>query len=935
LGNPGPGRYKLKCPDCAAFLELTVFEESGQPPLIVERARAVASPADPNAAAIPNELAAPSHAQSSSPPEPKPEDFETVAATWLDTPRAEDHSGSGAAQAGGQPTIAATLARDADDPGPPREAATVGMGLEHPAGFAATEVQEQADSDAGFEVAAQKAAHPPDAKPGEILLTLGGYQVVKELGKGGMGAVYLARQLSLDRNVALKVVAPRWASDPTFLARFTREAYAAAQLVHHNIVQIYDLGKEKDVNYFSMEYVDGQTLAELIRSAGAVPPEVAASHILQAARGLKVAHDHGMIHRDIKPDNLMLSRHGIIKVADLGLVKTAGDPAVDRPLADGDKPPDGPPEREADDTESPPNLTRMNRAMGTPAYMAPEQAKDASHVGRAADIYSLGCTLYALVTGRPPFQGKTVMELITKHASEPVVPPDLVVDRVPKALSEIILKMVAKDPKDRYATIDEVIVALESFLGIAGTAPVTLRPEETEVLEKSVQAFARSPSIRLQKWVFLGFIFACCAGILLALVGGTPGLAQFVLGIGVLTPVAYGILSGIARRTPVYSKVRQFLREGGLSERLAVIACAVLVVLILLVMHVFWTFLFLVVLAMVLATLGFFLINRNLAQEQKEPLERIQNTLKLARLRGIDEETLRRFIAERCGPRWHTIQDALFGDEGHLAALGRWGQTEWARTRPKLAVVRDAVLAWIEGQLQARQETRARHYLQEVEEQSLKAQGAGVFEARRKARLVADALVAQAGELRSASVRATRAAIVSLGSEEARLRLFEKLRQAAERPEQILGSMERGLLARRSAESLVTVAGPRVRFYAGLVLLVGNVLWMFQNGLQNSDAASKPLWLPLVPSAFTGVFRDLNSAVAGLILMGSALVPGWRISLLVMPAAAVALLGTTFGLPGSLCLVAALGLAALGFIIEHPRASSHQRIDDQSEGNGH
>ena len=226
--------------------------------------------------------------------------------------------------------------------------------------------------------------------------------------------------------------------------------------------------QEKHVNYFSMEYVEGQSLSELIRTHGAVPPEVAASYILQAARGLKVAHDHGMIHRDIKPSNLMLSRHGIVKLADLGLVKISDDPdpAVS-PSGRGDKPPAGLPEGEPSAVESSPNLTRVDKSMGTPAYMAPEQARAPSHVGRSADIYSLGCTLYALVTGRPPFQGKTALELITKHAIQPVIPPEVVVERVPKTLSEIILKMVAKDPKDRYATIEDVIAALECFLGIA------------------------------------------------------------------------------------------------------------------------------------------------------------------------------------------------------------------------------------------------------------------------------------------------------------------------------------------------------------------------------------------------------------------------------------------------------------------------------------
>ncbi len=205
--------------------------------------------------------------------------------------------------------------------------------------------------------------------------------------------------------------------------------------------------------------------------------------------------------------------------------------------------------------------------------------------------------------------------------------------------------------------------------------------------------------------MFLGFIFACCAGILLALFAERPGLAQIILGIGLLTPFAYAIVSGFARHTPAYSKVRQFFREGGPSERVAAAACIALVVLILLIMHIFWTSLLVVVSAMVLAIVAHLLINGKLDRERREPLDRIQGMLKSARLRGIDEETLRRFIEERCGPRWDALQNALFGYEGHLITLGRWGQTEWARARPRLVVCRDAFLAWIDAQLRARQET--------------------------------------------------------------------------------------------------------------------------------------------------------------------------------------------------------------------------------------
>ncbi|HSP79507.1 MAG TPA: serine/threonine-protein kinase, partial [Myxococcaceae bacterium] len=166
-----------------------------------------------------------------------------------------------------------------------------------------------------------------DASPGEDVVslsagtTLGGYQLLRQIGGGSMGAVWLARQLSLDRGVAVKVLRPSLAGDPQFVYRFTQEALAAAQLVHHNIAQIYDCGSDKGVHFFSMEFVDDESLAALVEREGRLDPEVAAGYILQAARGLQFAHTRGMVHRDIKPDNLLLNRNGIVKVADLGLVK--------------------------------------------------------------------------------------------------------------------------------------------------------------------------------------------------------------------------------------------------------------------------------------------------------------------------------------------------------------------------------------------------------------------------------------------------------------------------------------------------------------------------------------------------------------------------------------------------------------------------------------
>ncbi|MEZ6108725.1 MAG: serine/threonine-protein kinase [Pirellulaceae bacterium] len=167
----------------------------------------------------------------------------------------------------------------------------------------------------------------PDVSAGgnsEPLGRLGGYRLLKELGRGGMGSVYLAKQLSLGRRVAIKTIRGKWASNPRAIARFIREAYAAAQLVHHNVVQIYDLDQDNGTNFFSMELVTGGSLDDVIKKEGKLEPRRAATLLLQAARGLKFAHDHGMVHRDVKPANLMINSEGLVKVADLGLVKTPG-----------------------------------------------------------------------------------------------------------------------------------------------------------------------------------------------------------------------------------------------------------------------------------------------------------------------------------------------------------------------------------------------------------------------------------------------------------------------------------------------------------------------------------------------------------------------------------------------------------------------------------
>jgi len=293
-----------------------------------------------------------------------------------------------------------------------------------------------------------------EAGPKEVLTTLGGYQVLKLLGRGGMGAVYLARQISLDRLVAVKVMLPKAAANPGFVARFTREAYAAAQMVHHNVVQIYDIGSANNTHYFSMEYVKGESLMDLARREGKLDPEQAVGYILQAARGLKYGHDLGMIHRDVKPDNLMINDQGIVKVADLGLVKLADD-ASESAARDG--------AASLTKQRASPSLTRTGFAMGTPSFMAPEQAANSSAVGPAADVYSLGILLYQMLSGRNPWSGNNPLASMSQQLHTVASPVRRFAPAVPLPLNAITSKMIRWRRQERYQTVADLRRDLEHW----------------------------------------------------------------------------------------------------------------------------------------------------------------------------------------------------------------------------------------------------------------------------------------------------------------------------------------------------------------------------------------------------------------------------------------------------------------------------------------
>jgi hypothetical protein len=767
---------------------------------------------------------------------------------------------------------------------------------------------------------------------------IGGYKIIKELGRGAMGAVYLAKQVSLDRDVALKVIQAQWANDPTFIARFTREAYAAAQLNHHNMIQIYDLGSAGDVNYFSMEFVRGQTLSELIEKAGKLDPDVAIGYVLQAARGLEFAHNHGMVHRDVKPANLMVNENGIVKVADLGLVKT---PQTD---AQGDAPNsaeaisrDTPAKRTLSTATA--DVTLANVAMGTPAYMAPEQAENAAGVDHRADIYSLGCTLYVLLTGRPPFEGASALEVITKHRSEPVVRPDVLVKRIPKQLADITLKMVAKRPEDRYATLREVIRDLEQYLGISSAGPFSPREEQVQVLEQAAGAFQAAPLAKLRLPIIGGFLATTVLVLVISLLAGWLFLAGGMLGLIVMTGLIYFVYSGWLERTYLFDKFRELLAVARWTDWATWGVGALVFVLLLFVFGQFWSWLGFTLVAAAGALAYYYLIDRRLAAQRAEPLRKLNELLRSLRLKGIEEASLQQFVAKYSGDQWEELFEASFGYEAKLEAREQYGRGEQGRRRSRFRAWREPLVRWMADRIRAAKETKARKHLTQVEERNLTAQGLQPMQARRQAQRMAEAMV-EAAAAEAAEKKA----------ESQQVDPGEAVRQKRERARQLLADARAGLVASQRAKGPAWLApvrfllGPQVRFLLGCLLLVGFGLWAQEHTavqldsqtlsnlgnvssisdvqdavkIDTSKMGTKPLGIPLVG----WLFDSYNPGIAGAVLVFLGMFRGWKMSLYALPAAAIIVLGPSLGIPdfgltgGSYYLTAGAGLAiaALGFL---------------------
>lgn len=335
-----------------------------------------------------------------------------------------------------------------------------------------------------------------------------GYKILAKLGAGAMATVFKGRQLSLDRDVAIKVLPRKFTNNPQFIERFYAEGRAAAQLNHPNIVQAYDVGQAGDYHYFVMEYVEGRTVYDDIVKQRRYAEADAIDIVIQVAEALQHAHVKGLIHRDVKPKNIMISGRGVAKLADMGLARAISD-------------------KEAAEAE-------QGKAFGTPYYISPEQIRGEINIGPPSDIYSLGATLYHMVTGAVPFDGKNPSAVMHKHLKETPQPPDHVNPKLSAGISEVIEKMMAKSPKDRYLNCNDLLIDLRAVrnkqtpplahkeIGGLDLASVAKAEAQAQPLEMPVdKSQAGGPAV--PRWMFVTLVVLLVISVVLNLYLGLTG----------------------------------------------------------------------------------------------------------------------------------------------------------------------------------------------------------------------------------------------------------------------------------------------------------------------------------------------------------------------------------------------------------------------------
>lgn len=322
------------------------------------------------------------------------------------------------------------------------------------------------------------------------------YELLEKIGEGGMAEVYKAKCHFLNRFVAVKILKNEYYIDTNFVEKFKREATAAASLSHNNIVTIYDVGSQENINYIVLEYVDGKTLKEIINTVGKLSSGAAVQFGIQIARALECAHKNNIIHRDIKPHNILVTDDGIVKVTDFGIAKASNSVTI----------------------------TNATKVMGSAHYFSPEQAKG-NFVDARSDIYSLGIVFYEMVTGRVPYDAESPVSVALKHIQEPVVPPKQINELIDETLNKLILKAIEKEPIRRYQTVREMIIDLKKIEGnqVVNITSSNLDNEKTRemdaiVIDDEEDMDSKIGMSKKKKWLIIlfGIIFTIASATVVA-----------------------------------------------------------------------------------------------------------------------------------------------------------------------------------------------------------------------------------------------------------------------------------------------------------------------------------------------------------------------------------------------------------------------------------
>ena len=791
------------------------------------------------------------------------------------------------------------------------------LGLEseatqHSSGQAVTVASQEKSSKVASEV---EAANIPDR--------LGGYRVLRLLGRGAMGTVYEAKQISLDRLVALKTIRGRMAENPASLARFTREAYAAAQLTHHNVVQIYDFGEDTGLHFFSMEWVRGGPLDHLIREKGRLESKLAASYAVQAARGLQFAHQHGMVHRDIKPSNLLVTEDGIIKVADLGLVKIPNHGDADSELD------------AAVDLVSGTKVTLQGTAVGTPAYMAPEQSVDAAGVDSRADIYSLGCTLFFMLAGRPPFEGTVVSDIKEQHAN--AQPPKLteINHRVPDDLQQIVSKAMAKHADQRYESLAGMIRDLEAYLGLAEESDFSPSSQQADVWEAVAARYRDASRFEVVSTLLVWGCLAFSVALTCLLVWSGVGPRWVLAGIGMIAGVVvYGLVSRMRlSQSPIVDHVRQYL---GVWSRWdwGVTLVSMLTLVVLVFFCGFWPGLLIGLLLG--AAIGFGndrLLVCPVWRAQRDPLADAERLIRELRISGTDEHGLRSFVARYSGQSWQSLYEALFGYESLLQMREKLGRDSSFTGRTDVNSLRDLVCSLLRQKTREQQVVRDHQRLATVEERGLAREGLSANEARDRGWQIAAAVMENTHVESGSELSPTSASALAAVQKRARMK-------------QMIAEARSGKYQREREPLAVArfALGGQTRFLIGCLLLslfalLGNSQGLFDQ-FKQMDAlgtvSSGELDLDQVSTALKGAAATATNSeastllvvwdvqiwslgLAGLLLVLSGFVSGWRMTPFAAVASLVILFGPALGIPGLASFVPPwLIAAAVGVVIYLP-----------------